>query len=181
MAAHIRLIDWGFSNMRHPMLQMSRTAMLALLAVFALAACKKEEAAAPVAAAPVAVPTTGDANAWQAYTVDVVKRNMEGVTNSPFLYFLPQDTEADFQGQYDAQLGKVQTDLSRGILEGNMLAFASPSSAKMADLVVAAFKDAEPNTMKGVKVLFIGQAADSERVKASVEPSGATYVFVEAK
>ena len=35
--------------------------------------------------------------------------------------------------------------------------------------------------MKGVKVLFIGDAADSERVKAAVAPSGVNYVFVEAK
>ena len=35
--------------------------------------------------------------------------------------------------------------------------------------------------MKGVKVLFIGKAADSERVKAAVAPTGADYVFVEAK
>ena len=35
--------------------------------------------------------------------------------------------------------------------------------------------------MKGVKVLFIGQAADNERVKAAVAPSGVNYVFVEAK
>jgi hypothetical protein len=35
--------------------------------------------------------------------------------------------------------------------------------------------------MKGVKVLFIGAPADSERVKAAVAPSEATYKFVEAK
>ena len=167
--------------MRHQnLISMSRAAMLALLAVFALAACKKEEA--PKAeAAPVAVPTNGDANAWQAYASDVVKRNMDGVTNSPFVYFLPLESEADFQAQYDSQLEKVQTDLSRGILEGNMLAFISPASNRMADLIAAAFTDIEPNSMKGVKVLFIGKAADSERVKAAVAPAGVNYVFVEAK
>ena len=35
--------------------------------------------------------------------------------------------------------------------------------------------------MTGVKVLFVGAAADSERVKAAVNLSGATYQFVEAK
>jgi len=167
--------------MRFNMIKLSRTALLALLAVFALAACNKEEKPAAVAAAPVAVPTTGDANAWQTYTVDVVKRNMDGVTYSPFVYFLPQESEADFQAQYDAQLDKVKTDTTRGIVEGNMLAFASPSSAKMADLITAAFAEVEPNTLKGVKLVFIGQSADSERVKTAVAPSGVNYVFVEAK
>ena len=167
--------------MRHQnLISMSRTAMLALLAVFALAACKQEEA--PKAeAAPVAVPTNGDANAWQAYASDVVKRNMDGVTNSPFVYFLPLESEADFQGQYDSQLDKVKTDISRGILEGNMLAFVSPASAKMAELIETAFVDVEPNSMKGVKVLFIGQSADAARAEAAVKPAGVNFVFVEAK
>jgi hypothetical protein len=167
--------------MRNPIHPTIRVALLAFLAVFALAACKKEEAAPKAAAAAVAAPTNGDANAWQAYASDVVKRNMDGVTNSPFVYFLPLESEADFQAQYDSQLEKVQSDLTRGILEGNMLAFISPASAKMADLVTTAFTDIEPGSMKGVKVLFIGQAADSERVKAAVGPAGVNYVFVEAK
>ena len=97
--------------------------------------------------------------------------------------YTPTLTEgsADFQGQYDAQLDKVKTDITRGILEGNMLAFVSPASAKMAELVETAFKDVEPNSMKGVKVLFIGQSADSARVEAAVKPAGVNYVFVEAK
>ena len=35
--------------------------------------------------------------------------------------------------------------------------------------------------MKGVKVLFVGKAEDSERVKAAITPSGVDYVFAEAK
>ena len=34
-------------------------------------------------------------------------------------------------------------------------------------------------TMNGVRVLFIGSAADSERVKAAVEPTGSEYVFID--
>jgi len=162
------------------LLNTTRIVLIAFIAVFALAACKKAEA--PVkAAAAVAAPKDGNENAWQLYASDVVKRNMDGVTNSPFVYFLPQESDADFQAQYDAQLDKVKTDITRGILEGNMLAFVSPASAKMAELVETAFKDVEPNSMKGVKVLFIGQAADSARVEAAVKPAGVNYVFVEAK
>ena len=167
--------------MRQTILTTTRTAMLAFLAVFALAACKQEEAPAKVEAAPVSVPTNGDVNAWQAYASDVVKRNRDGVTNSPFVYFLPLESEAEFQAQFDSQLDKVKTDISRGILEGNMLAFVSPASAKMAELVETAFAEVEPNSMKGVKVLFIGKAADSARAEAAVKPAGVNYVFVEAK
>jgi hypothetical protein len=47
--------------------------------------------------------------------------------------------------------------------------------------VIAAFKDVPAGSMKGVKVLFVGKAADNDRVKAAVAPSGVDYVFVEAK
>jgi hypothetical protein len=166
--------------MQHKLITMSRTALLALLAVVALSACKKEEAP-KAAAAAVAVPTNGDPNAWQAYASDVVKKNMDGVTSAPFVYFLPQETDADFQAQYDAQAEKVSGDLTRGILEGNMLAFVSPASAKMGDLVIASFTDVPADSMKGVKVLFIGQQADNARVQPIVAKTGAKYVFVEAK
>jgi len=167
--------------MRHPIRSTIRATMLALLALFALAACNKQEAPAKAEAAAVAMPKDGDPNAWQAYANDIVRKNMDGVTNSPFVYFLPAENTADFQAQYDSQLEKVQSDITRGILEGNMLTFISPASAKMADLVAAVFADVEPNSMKGVKVLFVGQPADGARVKAAVTPSGVNYVFVEAK
>ena len=43
------------------------------------------------------------------------------------------------------------------------------------------FKDVPADTMSGVRILFIGDAADNPRVKVALEPSGAEYVFVEAK
>ena len=48
-------------------------------------------------------------------------------------------------------------------------------------MIVEAFTDIPAGSMKDVRVLFIGQAADSDRVKAAIEPSSANYVFVEAK
>ena len=69
----------------------------------------------------------------------------------------------------------------RGVLPGNMLAFGSPASGKMADLIVSAFTGVQAGSMKDVRVLFIGNSQDIERVKAAVEPSGANVVFHEVK
>ncbi|HRN62123.1 MAG TPA: hypothetical protein PLF73_06660, partial [Luteimonas sp.] len=60
-------------------------------------------------------------------------------------------------------------------------AYAGLDPTKTADMVVAAFESVPANTMKGVRVLFIGDTANNERVKAAVEPAGVDYVFVEAK
>jgi len=163
---------------------MNITTRLILIACLALpfAACKKEEEKAKeTVAAPVAVPTNGDKSAWQAYIKDVAIRNMEGVTNPPYAYFMPDESSPDFAGEYERQLEKMKGDVGRGILEGNMLVFGSPASAKMADAVIESFATIQPGSMKGVKVVFIGAAADNDRVKAALAPAGVDYVFVQTK
>lgn len=158
----------------------ARLALIACL-VLPFAACKKEEAPKEAPKAALTAPTTDDAAAWRAYVSDVVTRNMGGIGNQPYVYLLPGESTADFQGSYDRLAEKAKSDVARGIISGNMLAYASPASAKMADIVVDSFKDVPADTMQGVRVVFIGQASDNERVKAAVTPAGVTYVFVEAK
>lgn len=159
---------------------MTRLLVIACLAL-PFAACKKETAPVAVEAAPLPAPTTDDVSAWRAYVTDVAKRHMDGVNNSPYVYFLPGEASEGFGGQYERQLEKVEGDLGRGIIEGNMLLFASPSSTKAAELAVTGFSQVQPGTMKGVKVVFIGKPEDGEKVKAAAEPAGVNFVFVEAK
>jgi hypothetical protein len=160
---------------------------LALLIPFVLlAGCEKKEEAAPAPAALVA-PTTSDDDAWRTYLGQIIGQNQQGVTDRVFSYYLPMNadtlTEADKDGrtQYARQLENVNTVVLRTVLPGNMLAFGSPDSARMADLIVGAFTGAEPDALKGSQVLFIGKPADRDRVKAAVEAAGAKFVFVEAK
>jgi hypothetical protein len=157
---------------------MTRLLMIACL-VLPFAACKKHEAPAPVVKAPMSAPKTDDRQAWVDYLNDVVPRHMAGIPNQPYVYLLPGEGTPDFQDQYDRMLEKAQGDVARGIIAGNMLAYASPASARMGDLVIAAFKGVPADSMKGVRVLFIGKAADSDRVKAAVSPAGVEYVFVD--
>jgi hypothetical protein len=157
---------------------MTRLILIACL-VLPFAACKKQEAPQAVVKAPMSAPTTDDRQAWVAYLNDVVPRNMTGIANQPYVYLLPGESAADFQDQYDRLLEKAQSDVARGIIAGNLLAYASPASAKMADMVIAAFDGVPADSMKNVRVLFIGKPADSDRVKAAVSPAGVEYVFVD--
>jgi hypothetical protein len=157
---------------------MTRLILIACL-VLPFAACKKQEAPQAVVKAPMSAPTTDDRQAWVDYLNDVVPRNMTGIANQPYVYLLPGESAADFQDQYDRLLEKAQSDVARGIIAGNLLAYASPASAKMADMVIAAFDGVPADSMKNVRVLFIGKPADSERVKAAVSPAGVEYVFVD--
>jgi hypothetical protein len=160
-----------------------------LLAVLALAACKKEEEAKPAepAAAPAVVltaPANDDRDAWKAYLSQVVKANMEGKKyKRPYVYWIPGADDEDSQRQYDDQLDNVANAVGRGIQAGSMIAFGSSNSKKMADLVVEAFSPeiAAPKSLKGVRVVYIGATADEQRVREAVAPTEADFVFVEAK
>lgn len=161
----------------------TRLMLTACLVLPLLAACKKEEATVAQVAAPLAAPTTADDAAWRNYVSDVVTRNMAGISNQPYVYYLPAATgdEATDTGNYERLQDKARIDVARGIVRGNMLAYASSDSAKMADIVVTAFADVPDSTMQGVRVVFIGDAADQARVAEAVAPAGVEYVFVEAK
>lgn len=158
---------------------MSRLMLIACLVLPVLVGCKKEEASQAQVKAPMSAPTTDDRQAWVDYLNDVVPRNMAGIANQPYVYLLPGTSAPDFQEQYNRLVEKAQSDVARGIIAGNLLAYASPASDKMADLVVAAFDGVPADSMKGVRVLFIGKAPDSDRVQAAVTPAGVEYVFVD--
>ena len=165
--------------------QTTRSLLLAslLLSPLVLSACKKEAPVADQAAeAKVLVaPAKDDDAGWKAYLPAVVQENMGTITNSPFLYYLPPESDPEFQAKYDRQAESAKAAIGRGVTKGNMLAFGSSASAKMADLIEAAFKGVEADSMKGVRVVFIGAAADNARVQTIVQPTGADYIFVEAK
>jgi hypothetical protein len=166
------------------MKNMFRIALLLVLPMFAISACKKEEAAKPavVAAAPVTMPTDpNDTAAWKTYLTNIVKQNLEGIRQRPYVYYVPAGDTPEVMEQVDRQMSDITDVVGRGILPGNMIAFGSPNSARMGDVIIEAFKVARPASLKDVRVLFIGASADEARVREAVAPSAADFVFVEAK
>jgi hypothetical protein len=171
---------------------MNRFALLAASAALALVltACQSEvnegEEEAKPEAAPVALvaPTTQDDEAWKAYLGPMIVNNSDGITERTFPYYLPAGTDpAEVDGPYSRMMMDVRTVLQRGVLPGNMLAFASPNSTMMADLIVEAFEDEsiQDTALKGSRVLFIGETKDESRVRQSALSAGADFRFVEAK
>lgn len=156
-------------------------ATLVLAGTFALSACNKQDDSQQTtqqAAAPK--PTNpNDTQAWNAYLGQIVQNNMQGMTaERPYAYLVPAGDDADSQAKYNRQLDAVQEIIDRGVLPGNLLAFAGPNSAKTANFVTAAFQSTKPGSFKGVIVLFIGDQADKDRVLTALQPTGATVRFV---
>ena len=88
-----------------------------------------------------------------------------------------QTNEAD--AEYLRLAERAEMDLARGIVRGNLLAYAGADSGRTADLVVRAFEDVPEATMEGVRVLFIGDEADNDRVQQAVAPAGVEYIFIQ--
>lgn len=162
------------------MTRMSRFLILAL-AVFALAACKKEEKTEAPAEVQLSAPTGSDSGAWRAYLTQVVRQNSSDDVQQTYTYFLPGSDTADYDALFQRQVDNVGGAIARGVTAGNQLLFASPESGRLADMIVKAFEFAQAGSMNGVRVIFVGKPEDVERVKAVVEPAGATFVFVEMK
>jgi hypothetical protein len=157
---------------------------LALTGCLALSACNNSsDNQQQVAAQPqkLTKPTDpNDTKAWNAYLGQIVQQNMQGMTApQPYPYLVPAGDSDDAKDAFDRQLSNVQDTVARGVLPGNLLVFAGPSSGKTADLLTTAFKDAKPGSFKGVIVLFIGDQADEQRVDDVLKPTNATVRFVQ--
>jgi len=156
--------------------------LLTACLVLPLAACNQDDAkSAQTQRAPLSAPSGDDRSEWATYVGDAVGRNLGNIVNQPYVYLLPGESHEDFEGSYERLAEKIKTDLARGVLRGNMLAYASPASDKIADIVVEGFAEVAEDSMKGVRVLFIGKAADGERVRAAVTAAGVDYVFVDTQ
>ncbi|WP_158882046.1 hypothetical protein [Rhodanobacter sp. L36] len=160
-------------------------AAIALTSGLALSGCGKhdngqQDADAPQAAQAVTKPTDpNDNKGWNNYLGQIVQKNMQGMKASqPYAYMVTAGATDDAKAQNDRQLQSVQDTVARGVLPGNMLVFGGPDSAKTADLLLAAFKDAKPGSFKDVIVLFIGDQADKQRITDALTPTGATIRFV---
>ncbi|MGA0586376.1 hypothetical protein ACO2Q2_04475 [Dyella sp. KRB-257] len=157
-------------------------ATLALAGTVMLSACNKQGDGQQTAqqTQKATKPTDpNDTKAWNAYLGQIVTANMQGMSaDRPYAYLVPAGDDADSQAKYGRQLEAVQGVVARGVLPGNMLVFAGPNSAKTADFITAAFKDARPGSFKDVIVLFIGDEADKQRVMDVLTPTSANIRFV---
>jgi hypothetical protein len=160
----------------------------ACAATFALTACnQQEQSKAPEAAqaAPQVTPkpsNPADKTAWKQYLVSVVTANMQGVkTNHPYMYFVPGGDDDAAKADRQNQLDNVKNVVARGVLPGNMMAFGGPDSKITSELLVQSFSGVQAGSFKDVVVLFIGDQADVDAIKAQLAASGAEVRFVEAK
>ena len=158
------------------MKSLSRLLSIALICLLS-AACQKAPPPAPAAPAIVVPADANDSDAWKKYFSAKVQAwlKSKGKAGRIWATFLPKD------GDPAEMLKTTQDNLDRGILAGTILAFGSPDSAKMADFIQTSFTGVREKSLAGVIVVFVGDAADKDRVQQAVAASGVEYAFIEAK
>ena len=160
---------------------------LACVATLSLSACNQapapQQAAVEQKPEVVPMPTDpADKAAWKKYLVSVVTANMQGVkSNRPYMYFVPGGEDETAVNDRANQFENVHNTVLRGVLPGNMMAFGGPDSKMTSDLIINAFKDAQPGSFKDVVALFIGATAEGAAVKLALDPTGADVRFAQAK
>jgi hypothetical protein len=160
---------------------------LACVATLSLSACNQapapQQAAVEQKPEVVPMPTDpADKAAWKKYLVSVVTANMQGVkSNRPYMYFVPGGEDETAVNDRANQFENVHNTVLRGVLPGNMMAFGGPDSKMTSELIINAFKDAQPGSFKDVVVLFIGATAEGAAVKLALDPTGADVRFAQAK
>ncbi|MDE1897583.1 MAG: hypothetical protein KGI40_04415 [Xanthomonadaceae bacterium] len=156
-------------------------AAVALIGALSLSACQKQSDQTAPQAQQVARPTSPtDAAGWKNYLVQVVTKNMQGMTaNQPYMYYVPAGADDASVQARQRQLENVSGTVARGVLPGNLMAFGGPDSSQTAQMIITAFKDASPGSFKGVIVLFVGDQADEQGVAQALQGSAATFRFVQ--
>lgn len=170
---------------------MNKHFRMLLAATFGMAVvlgCQKKDASSAADAAPAAAPAPvlsapadNDTTAWKAYVQQQVNLELKGeyMRGRPYIYFVPGGSDEEAERQYQAQLDSVAGSVARGIQSGSMIVFASPDSERLAKMVEESFKLAAPKSLKGVRVLFIGNDSVRDRVTTAVAPSEATFKFIQ--
>lgn len=146
-------------------------------ALFTLGACEKP--APPPDPAKIVPANPADSAAWKTYVSAVSKTYVPADQSSRiFATFVENGQDAEKSAR---TVENIKNFISRGIAEGTTILFASPDSPLMTDIIEKAFAEPKPELLKSIRVIFIGQKAEEERVRAAVTAWGATFVFHEAR
>ena len=148
--------------------------------LFTLGAC--EEAPPPPDPAKIVPTNPSDSAAWKKYVAAISKTYIPAAqadqNSRVFVTFVEYGQD---EAKTARHIENTKNFIGRGIAEGTTLLFASPDSPLMASIVEQAFADPRPDLLKGIRVIFIGQKAEEERVRTAVTARGASSVFQEAK
>lgn len=152
-----------------------------VLIALALAACHPQQAQTPAASAQTHVTPPNnpvDAVAWEDYMVKTSHADLQHIASKPYLFEVLAASDPQ-SPRRNPQIQQALTQMAKSNqFPGNAIAVAGPDPNATADILVASFNQAKPNSLKGLTVLYIGDENDKKRAEKSVADTGAAFRFV---
>jgi hypothetical protein len=151
-----------------------------LVLTLALLACSKphDQIDARTSVARISAPTNpNDAKAWETYMVQVSKANGEGLVNRPYLFLVPSGEDSlprERRKMIQQALGSMA---SHNTFPGNFISVSGPDPTTTADVLVEAFSNVRPGSLKGITLLYTGDEADKPRTEKIITIAGASFRF----
>jgi hypothetical protein len=157
----------------------TRTLGFVLLA-FCLSSCGHQQAQSPQVAVkpPVVKPANpNDIKAWNAYLADAPRPQLEGIVNNPYKFLVPSGDDPAARDRRKMVEGALTSMASSNSFPGTVITVGGPDPVKTADVLVAAFGKARPDSLKALILVYIGDEANRARVQKVVAASGAELRF----
>jgi hypothetical protein len=130
-------------------------------------------------AGPLTAPTTADTMAWQLYLVELAERTRredEGWGQAMVLA-APGETDGHYKAE-DITKAIERYDSTAKYL-ARLLLFASPTSDRLATLLAPRLQARRGESLKGLRIVFVGTAAEGQRIAEAAHATGADLLLVD--
>ena len=149
-----------------------------LLGLFSGCSSPKDQAPSVVAQAHIARPANpNDIQAWRTYMGKVVDPTASPSAGKPYKFLVPSADDPIALGQRKQVEEALTIMASNNSFPGNVIAVGGPDPTKTADVMVAAFVKAKPDSLKAITVLYVGNDANQARVQKVITGTGATFRY----
>ena len=129
---------------------------------------------------PVSAPTTKDTRAWRTYMFEIRDRVATDQERMGGFLLAAPGQDSGFHDAKSIAREIEDYDAAEPFADKGIL-FASPTSARLADVLVKALNARDADSMKGLRIVFLGAAADGARVANAAKPTGAAVLVVDSR
>lgn len=131
--------------------------------------------ATPGLAKPAA---TADENTWGEYLAAQGKIHGKDVGMRPYIYVIPGGDSVGANTRRQEESDSIRHGVGPILMPGGLLILGGPDGQQTESFISSITKEMKPDSLKGIVVLVVSDAAQESAVTAALKPTGATIRFV---
>jgi len=150
------------------------------LAAVLLAGCSRHDTSSDTSVASVAkqealVPPSNpnDAVAWRAFLGKAILAETRDPKLHPYAFVVPGGDSVEAVERRQGEAMAIRGMLGHTAVPGNILALTGPDSAKVIEVIGAAFKDVPAHGAQGLTIFYVGTSSTTVKAQAIVRAAGA--------